>query len=1180
MEVETWPPLVDGKLGLHGHTSPDLGLSIADEDILSDEERELLQSPVREEDQTTCDNEALVNGDEHETNHGKVKENIAAKCNDDSSSETVSDAARVFRTEKDSGTVRGTELGEEHSKPHNEGTNGSICAASVGRENGLGEDSVSKEDEICRKSPLFETSDTNVIVEDPCSLDAAELHVREERVKCGVEDENVDECKEDQLLDSGLSPKSLKDYGDDLDDMEIPQVIDISSISEIKEDEDAPDAGEVCNVGETADIGESEDNVEDDEAVLDDEEIPQVIDISSICVAKETEGPTAACDEANDLVVDPETVVPDKECKSRTESVDDVSIASQNDISSSVAEGIGIASAEGDVTENSGPAVGEDAEKVTHEEGNRTTADSTEEVPVLGGEGIEDNSPAADDDNMDYDQGQDGSPDYQGMTDDILPIIESELDDMPEGEGNIFDTEVECDDGTSLQEEAEDIDEEASCSLPAEIEVDVGSPRVSGGCQTVEKTLGESSTQKDLDSNSSSQDRVNLKRRASADNAATPPSKVLKRQSSLDDLSESAGRSDSLKTLDEFKKLSMKKLPVGAPNSIASEPLDIPMDVEDPTNSSSVTAKRVKTPEPEVEESSGTEGVVQPAKIDSSKDESVLVIDLDDDDDEDKVAPVKPPSSSSGEMQSPTKEQAEPSNGPKSALDILFNGKKEITLNRKMFSRVMKSYVSQYLLTFSELGKATSLSLKANDVLNKIQSSVSNFEKQKDDFKSIMNKLIEDRQARKTWDENLMPPRATRSVGLQVCSVGSMYVKSGLDDGSLESNKNAAKAKSSCSSSNQSQALAQQKQAYAQQKMAMAQSRTKQAEQQLNSIRPIAKKSVTPTNRPVAMKTVPVSKPVTQVKPNGTQFPVATPKLNGLRAVTVTRNPEQSSPSSPPVTVTTVSPNSRTYTLSSKGTFALKSPPKSTPPPQYKQPNSMLSKALTNSGVPSRPVNIAPKTSPQNASKAVPVSLTPGTIQTSKNLASGPGRPGKSPAPGQTSSSSVADATIDLTDDDGPPPPTKVTPRENSTARKSTAPSRIGVSAKVPVGSKQMRHPPLPPNPPNFNAAAAPPRPTLGICDTQAVTQGIMLTWHFNNVIPIRKISKFQVFAYQESKGDGEDAWKKVGDVDALPLPMACTLTQFREGYTYHFIVRALDEAGHVGSFSAPNTITLMKKTV
>jgi len=204
---------------------------------------------------------------------------------------------------------------------------------------------------------------------------------------------------------------------------------------------------------------------------------------------------------------------------------------------------------------------------------------------------------------------------------------------------------------------------------------------------------------------------------------------------------------------------------------------------------------------------------------------------------------------------------------------------------------------------------------------------------------------------------------------------------------------------------------------------------------------------------------------------------------------------------------------------------------------------------------------------------------------------------------------------VDLSDDESTPapPPPKPTPppaRQTPTSmvrssgprqqgqqfimqgnqlypvRQQQAMARQNLQANRPMLGSRPRAPikavhpaPLPPMPnpqPNSpNWKLLPPRPALKI---SKVNNGIVLSWNMNlNLATHATIASYQLYAYQESAMQRPDPslWKKVGDVKALPLPMACTLTQFTRGNKYHFAVRAMDGHSRVGQFSDPNSIVL-----
>ncbi|XP_039755355.1 activating transcription factor 7-interacting protein 1 [Pararge aegeria] len=126
------------------------------------------------------------------------------------------------------------------------------------------------------------------------------------------------------------------------------------------------------------------------------------------------------------------------------------------------------------------------------------------------------------------------------------------------------------------------------------------------------------------------------------------------------------------------------------------------------------------------------------------------------------------------------------------------------------------------------------------------------------------------------------------------------------------------------------------------------------------------------------------------------------------------------------------------------------------------------------------------------------------------------------------------------------------------------------------------RHPaPLPDSVKQYqplNWKALPPSPELKL---SKVENGIVISWKIDRYLEedYEEIASYQLYAYQEtSSPPSTTLWKKIGDVKALPLPMACTLTQFMSGYKYYFAVRAVDIRSRLGPFSMPASILLLDK--
>ncbi|XP_051898855.1 activating transcription factor 7-interacting protein 1-like isoform X2 [Pristis pectinata] len=113
--------------------------------------------------------------------------------------------------------------------------------------------------------------------------------------------------------------------------------------------------------------------------------------------------------------------------------------------------------------------------------------------------------------------------------------------------------------------------------------------------------------------------------------------------------------------------------------------------------------------------------------------------------------------------------------------------------------------------------------------------------------------------------------------------------------------------------------------------------------------------------------------------------------------------------------------------------------------------------------------------------------------------------------------------------------------------------------------------------PPEAANTSPPQKPHLKLARVQS-QNGIVLSW---SVLEVDRscalVDSYHLYAYHEDPATTTPSqWKKIGEVKALPLPMACTLTQFVSGSKYYFAVRAKDIYGRYGPFCDPQSTDVM----
>lgn len=82
----------------------------------------------------------------------------------------------------------------------------------------------------------------------------------------------------------------------------------------------------------------------------------------------------------------------------------------------------------------------------------------------------------------------------------------------------------------------------------------------------------------------------------------------------------------------------------------------------------------------------------------------------------------------------------------------------------------------------------------------------------------------------------------------------------------------------------------------------------------------------------------------------------------------------------------------------------------------------------------------------------------------------------------------------------------------------------------------------------------------------------VILSWNVDLTTTAVTLSSYQIYSCHTSSQISQleilPVWKKVGDVAALQLPMACRLRKFEKHKSYHFILRIVDSLQRLGPFS------------
>lgn len=99
------------------------------------------------------------------------------------------------------------------------------------------------------------------------------------------------------------------------------------------------------------------------------------------------------------------------------------------------------------------------------------------------------------------------------------------------------------------------------------------------------------------------------------------------------------------------------------------------------------------------------------------------------------------------------------------------------------------------------------------------------------------------------------------------------------------------------------------------------------------------------------------------------------------------------------------------------------------------------------------------------------------------------------------------------------------------------------------------------------------PSPSIRISHSP---EGVVLSWNITTNQDHPTVKKYYLYAYQVlNTPPSTSHWKRIGEVGALPPPMACTLNQFQPGSTYFLAICAVDVYDIPGLFSKTEEVVI-----